>query len=188
MKKGSRTLIAKIYEVDESSSQTILDETIRHAIMQYNDDEYQSKVEQYFKEHIKDWRFIREAQIKAVDWTEVWEHFKDPNEEAGREQFLKDWKEFKIQQKARDNKANQKIVDLIQESMIKEIRSIAGVDSSEGSWQMADMFKFGLGHFKEKIEFHFGYIMGQNDIKNVKWEALYDFFLEQLEEVIKEQN
>jgi hypothetical protein len=119
MKKGSKQLIELIYRTDEKSSLTLLEDAIRHATSKYDDDKPEDdygcgcftgeeKTLKYFKEIIKDWRFVREARIKGADYKEVCEHFQNPDIEGAKEEFLKEWEADKEKQKAKDLKANQK--------------------------------------------------------------------------------
>ena len=198
MKKGSRQLIVLVYKTSEEAPRTptLLEQVIQSAKSEYTWDQYSchSKEEyengtvarEYFKDHIKDWRFIREAQIKGVNWDEVWEHFRDPNEEANRETFMKEHEEAEAKQKAKDDKFNQKFIDLIQDDMTKLIRMIAIVDDQDGMEMNLlsgrakyddsyfHLFEYYDKDFKENLEQKYRTLMLKNGIKTVRWEALFN--------------
>jgi len=83
MKKASKEVIALIEETGskiinwnydgQGNDFTILMYVKKHATAEYEDPESTFK---YFKENMRDMRFIKEARIKGVAWKEVWEYFK----------------------------------------------------------------------------------------------------------------
>jgi hypothetical protein len=198
MKKASKQMIALIYTTNEESPK-ILPQTIKQATAKYDDDEGDERCFKYFKEHIKYWRFVGEARIKGVSWQEVWEHFKDPNEEANREAYLKEWAEEKEKLFQKDTKFNQKFIDLIQDDMTKLIRMLAVVDDQDGCEMNVlagfakyddcfskDIFSYeGIDQIKKQILSGYGDLLHENGIKSVRWEHLKTYFKRQLNEAEK---
>ena len=86
MKKANREVVALIeengdhvinYNYDgKGNNFTIMDFVKKHANAEYENPDSTFK---YFKQHIKNMRFIREAGIKGIGWKEVWEHFNETN-------------------------------------------------------------------------------------------------------------
>ena len=83
MKKGSREVVALIEEEGDhvinynydgkGGNLTIMDNIKKHANAEYDTEELTFE---YFKEHLKGMKFVKQAQIKRIDWKEVWEYFK----------------------------------------------------------------------------------------------------------------
>jgi hypothetical protein len=200
MKKASKKLIALIYETSENYK-ALDEEAHQKATATYDNDEYNEKVFDWFKQDLRGWRFIREAGIKGVDWHEVWEHFKEYSPE-NKAQFIKDWEEEKIKAKVKDDKFNQKYYDVIKEDITKAINMLAHVEDED--WEFLKHFRY-LDHkrgfeevtlkdvfqwdkhesLKEILLPRYRTAMEENGIKTVRWEALYNQLKEQLEEAKK---
>jgi len=89
MKKASRELVALMEEKGDKirnwdydgkgNNYTILMHIKKHANAEYDSPD---ETFTYFKEIMRSMKFVKEAQIKGVSWKEVWEHFREDNNEG----------------------------------------------------------------------------------------------------------
>ncbi len=184
MKAASKKMIGLIYDKEEDlkdSEPNFLDRVIGFATYDGWDDpkttldNFVRKVKEYTKNE----------KISGVDWTEVWDHFKDPFEKTKRDAFLKEWAEIKLKNKEADFTANKQIIDIINEDMIKLVRMIALVDDYDEEWAVKfggkQMFDF-PEHFQSEVKRIYRMEIESNKISRIRWNSLFLYYKDMLKD------
>jgi hypothetical protein len=195
MKTSTKKLIELIYKSNEKDS-SILPDVIKYATATYDTPSWSSETyDPYdeFKDRTSDMRFIAWSGIKGVEWKEVFNWFKDPEESNNRDTFLKEWEDEKVKIMAKDTKINQKFIDMVKPEMniIIQKKSLIIDDDLEDKWSPftislleEDCTNYDVDNFKEIMSNKFSQIIYDNKL-TIRWESLLHYYLNKFREAYK---